>query len=185
MRIPRLRAVVHGVPAPQGSKKANPIYRGSKAKGTRVFTGRVTLTEMSSKVAPWRSAVRSACLTAIAQHGSLRPWEQIAEPVEVRITFAVPRGKTVRRRWPSVAPDIDKLVRSTLDGVSEAAVWASDALVVRLLVEELYQGSEGVLGASGAVVEIYDLEGVEVAAWATQAPGSCLVGTVQTAARPA
>lgn len=169
----RLRAVVYGTPAPQGSKRANPIYRGSAKNGTRRFTGRVTLTEMSKKVAPWREAVQEAAREAIRAQESgqavLAPWEPLQGPVEVRVTFAMPRGKTVRRPWPCVAPDLDKLVRSTLDGLSMAGVWKDDALAVRLVVEELYAGSPGTLDSPGAVIELHTLTPSQAVATATRA----------------
>jgi Holliday junction resolvase RusA-like endonuclease len=169
---PRLRAVAYGTPAPQGSKRANPIYRGSARNGTRRFTGRVTLTEMSKKVAPWREAVCEAAGDAIraqeSRQAALGPWEPLQGPVEVRITFAMHRPKTVRRPWPCVSPDLDKLVRSTLDGLSMAGVWKDDALAVRLIVEELYVGTPGVLEAPGAVIELHDLTGCQVIPTATR-----------------
>lgn len=169
-----LSAVVYGVPAPQGSKKAHAIYRGSTKNGTRQFTGKVTVTEMSKRVAPWREAVRSAVEEAIRLQAAHDAWEGVLDgPVEVHITFALPRPKSVsvtRRPWPAVTPDLDKLIRSTLDGISMGGAWADDKLAVRIGVEKVYAGTPGALPRPGAVIDLWTLEGVSPEAHATVAP---------------
>ncbi|MEV0151556.1 MULTISPECIES: RusA family crossover junction endodeoxyribonuclease [unclassified Nonomuraea] len=166
-----LTAVVYGVPAPQGSKKANPIYRGSAKNGTRSFTGRVTLTEMSKKVAPWREAVRDAVRDAIGLQSAHALWEGVlAGPVEVRVTFALPRGKSVRRPWPITTPDLDKVVRATMDGITMGGAWADDKLAVRITTDKVYAGTPGALERPGAVIDLWALDGVVPEAHATIAP---------------
>jgi len=160
---PVIRAVVYGNPAPQGSKLPRPIYTQGR------FTGRIALVEMSRRVGPWREAVRRAIAAALPQ-----PWEPLTGPVEVRVALIMPKGRTVRRPWPSVAPDLDKLVRSTLDGLTMAGVWAADAQVVRLLCEEVYAGTPGGLDQPGALVEISQI---------TESP-QVTVTTAATAAIP-
>jgi Holliday junction resolvase RusA-like endonuclease len=158
-----LSAVVYGVPAPQGSKKANPIYRGSAKNGTRAFTGQVTLTEMSKKVAPWRQAVQEAVAEAIRFQTTHDLWEGVLDgPVEVRVTFSIRRPTSVsptRRPWPSVTPDLDKLIRSTMDGISMGGAWLDDKLAVRIVTEKVYAGTPGALERPGAVIDIWTLEG--------------------------
>lgn len=166
-----LSAVVYGVPAPQGSKKAHAIYRGSAKNGTRAFTGRVTVTEMSKKVAPWREAVKAAVAEAIQLQTAHEMWAGVLDgPLEVRITFSVPRGKTVRRLWPTTMPDKDKLERSTLDGITMGGAWRDDSLVVRSFTEKVYAGTPGALERPGAVIDIWTLDGVVPEAQATFAP---------------
>lgn len=166
-----LSAVVHGVPAPQGSKKANPVYRGSRKKGTRVFTGKVNMTEMSKKVAPWREAVRDAVAEAIRSQNAHDMWAGVLEgPVEVRVTFALPRGKTVRRPWPTTTPDLDKVVRATLDGISMGGAWEDDKLAVRIVTDKVYAGTPGALPVPGAVIDLWTLDGVVPEAQAAVAP---------------
>lgn len=100
---------VEGEPAPQGSKKAF----------TNPKTGKTILVESSAKVKPWRAAVAAAY-----------PQEPLDGPVMVSIEFLLRRPKSVRRDLPFVQPDLDKLIRSTLDGLTGRA-YHDDAQVVR------------------------------------------------------
>ena len=65
-----------------------------------------------------------------ANHKELRAWRQrIAQgahdatdhvftgPVHVRVEFILPRPKTVKRIYPAVKPDLDKLLRALFDGM--------------------------------------------------------------------
>jgi Holliday junction resolvase RusA-like endonuclease len=166
-----LTAVVFGVPAPQGSKKAHAIYRGSKKNGTRQATGQIVVTEMSKKVAPWREAVKDAVVAAIQLQSAHDMWAGVLNgPTEVRITFSLPRPKSVRRPWPTVTPDLDKLIRSTLDGISMGGAWLDDKLAVRTMTEKLYAGTPGALSRPGAVIDLWTLDGVIPEAQATFAP---------------
>lgn len=140
----RLIVVVHGEPAPQGSKKA---FVNRK-------TGRANLVEASKKVRPWRQAVQAAALEAVQE---VRPGRAAGplwgpdHPLTVRITFSMKRPrshygtgkkantiKPTAPDYPAVTPDLDKLVRSTLDGLGEAGVWHDDSRVVRLTAVKLY-----------------------------------------------
>jgi Holliday junction resolvase RusA-like endonuclease len=111
-----------GVPVQQGSKSA------------RVFAGRAQLFDQNAKALhPWRRLVRSAAEAALL----LDP-QHFEGPVEVELRFEMPRPKTVKRRWPSVKPDLDKLTRAVLDSLTDAGVWGDDAQVVRLQAEKTY-----------------------------------------------
>ncbi|MGW3992398.1 hypothetical protein ACWEF6_02810 [Amycolatopsis sp. NPDC004772] len=79
-----LTLFVPGQPAPQGSKRARPIYRG---KGdAREFTGKVAQTESSKAVKPWRADIRDALLDG---HG--QPRARFDGPVAVELAFVVKR----------------------------------------------------------------------------------------------
>ena len=53
--------------------------------------------------------------------------------------------------WPTGNHgDLDKLVRATLDGLTEGGVWTDDKLVVELLARKRFAGSQ----PSGAAIEI-------------------------------
>lgn len=129
---------VTGIPAPQGSKRAYII----PAKGPR--KARANLVESSSAVKPWRAAV-------------VRDWTAAGHPtatgaVTVAIDFRLPRPKAhygtgrnagkiraaVRRLWHVKKPDLDKLVRSTLDGLTTAGAYLDDSAVVALSVWKEY-----------------------------------------------
>jgi crossover junction endodeoxyribonuclease RusA len=53
------------------------------------------------------------------------------------------RPKTVNRPEPSVAPDLDKLVRAVLDGLT-AIAYRDDGQVVRLTAAKQYGVNPGV-----------------------------------------
>lgn len=122
---------VPGTPAPQGSKKAMPIYRGSRAKGTREFTGKTVMLEQRRKgLDPWRAAVTEAAKDA---------WSRGAPctvPVLLGAMFLLPPWKSTRAGdWPtgSRTGDLDKLIRAVGDSLTEAEVWTDDRLVVGYL----------------------------------------------------
>lgn len=121
----RLKFTVPGIPAPQGSKKA--FVRGTK----------VALVESSDKVGPWRTAVAWSARQATHTNG----WTKTSAAVSVSIAFILPRPKSLPKRTIHhiKKPDIDKLVRSTLDGISDAGIiWADDSQVCDLTVSKIY-----------------------------------------------
>jgi Holliday junction resolvase RusA-like endonuclease len=76
----------------------------------------------------------------------LPAWRKASEePLEVLITFYLARPKTVKRKHASVKPDIDKLIRGTLDPLTQAGVIKDDALVVEVSARKEYcePGQEG------------------------------------------
>jgi crossover junction endodeoxyribonuclease RusA len=121
---------VHGIPAPQGSKR-------------HIGGGRMV--EMSKAVGPWREAVRGETQRAMNGHGML------GGAVRCAITFYLPRpaghygtgrnkGKIRRSapHWPAVRPDLDKLARAVLDGLTEGGAWKDDSQVIQLNVRKIY-----------------------------------------------
>jgi crossover junction endodeoxyribonuclease RusA len=123
---------VLGVPAAQGSKR---------------HVGRGILVESSKKVAPWREAVKAAAVEAL---GDTVPYEG---PVVVTVSFRFARpaghygsGKNVGVLKPSAPPtpisrangDIDKLVRSTLDALTDSQVFGDDSQVALLIASKQY-----------------------------------------------
>lgn len=129
---------VYGAPAPQGSKRA---------------LGRGVMVESSAAVAPWRADVRAA---AFAAH----PGPPMAGPLSITIVFTLAKPKSApkrRRTWPDRRPDIDKLIRSTLDALTSAGIWCDDAQVVRLYAEKAYAGDPGALDRPGAAVTVVPL----------------------------
>lgn len=107
---------VVGEPAPQGSKR---------------HVGRGIMVESSKKVAPWREDVRNAALLAMYHAEQSAP---IDGPVSVQIRFRLRRPTSTPKRvvWPFRKPDIDKLLRSTLDALTTAGVISDDARVVHV-----------------------------------------------------
>lgn len=118
-----VQIMVRGLPAPQGSKRAY-VNR---------YTGRAALVESSAAVKPWRADVRAA----MDYEWCYQPLEG---PVSLRLRFAFhrPKGHTGKRGLlPSAPehkvtkPDLDKLVRSTLDAMT-GVVFRDDSQVISL-----------------------------------------------------
>lgn len=84
----------------------------------------------------WRKAIVDAVKSAMTAAGwlTLGPDDAVA----IEITFWLERPKTVRRPYPSTRPDIDKLARSSLDGLADAHVLSEDGRVVDLTVRKRY-----------------------------------------------
>jgi crossover junction endodeoxyribonuclease RusA len=134
-----LKFTVHGTPAPQGSKKG--YVRG----------GRAVLVESSAAVRPWRQDVTTAAIEAAGG------WTTPDGPVAVHVTFLIRRPASAPRRvWPDRKPDLDKLLRSTLDALTTAGVIADDARVVEISASKVYAAAGQ---PSGAIIRITDLTG--------------------------
>ena len=69
-------------------------------------------------------------------------------PVGLRLTFHLTRGKTVKREHPHVRPDIDKLERAVLDGLT-GVVYEDDSQVTRVTKVKRYADTE-----PGVVIEV-------------------------------
>ena len=92
----------------------------------------------SSKYLPaWRKAVAEAALAEQAETG----WF-CEGPVYVLIYFTLEKPKTVKREFPTVPPDVDKLARSVLDSCS-GIFYNDDAQVVMMTVSKKYGEKPG------------------------------------------
>lgn len=139
---------VFGVdPAPQGSKK----YVGTRrtAAGNNI----PMIVESSPKLPAWRKAVSDAVIATMHASGNLEKFEGA---VKVEAVFYLTRRPSVKRSLPIVPPDVDKLGRSLLDGITARSksgeilgVWKDDSQVVRLDISKVYA-----TGQSGVAVTI-------------------------------
>ena len=143
---------VVGIPAPQGSK---------------TLTRYGAMIEASKKVKPWRNDVEKAALECYDSGA-------INFPVKVEIEFMFPRPISHYRTGQFAhllkdsAPkhcisringDIDKVARSTLDGLSVSAggsVLEDDSLVVELNTRKRYVNKDELPGAYIAISSICD-----------------------------
>lgn len=137
---------VAGQPAPQGSKKAF----------VNKYTGKAQMLESSKvRVDAWRSDVKAVAMD-VFRFGA------ITGPVEVGIRFTQARPKahsgTGRNahllkdsapEFPTGRPDVDKLVRATLDAMTGVA-FTDDSCVVKLQAEKQY-------GEPGAYITVRSL----------------------------
>ena len=135
---------VNGTPAPQGSKRGF------------VVKGRVVMAESSPKVKPWRQDVAAAA----AEAAIVALWMAPAGPIEVVTTFYLPRPRYHYRTGKHAGelkatapvlvdkkPDLDKLVRATLDALTTAGVIRDDAQIAHMSAWKIY-ANNGVTGAS-------------------------------------
>ena len=111
MTVVDLRVI--GQPAPQGSKTRMPngaMVEGSSAVGR-------------AKHRAWRSAVAEAAVGQVA--------EPLDGPLQLTVEFWMPRPASRKRdRWADRKPDLDKLLRCTLDGLTDGGLIRDDARVV-------------------------------------------------------
>lgn len=115
-------AFIEGTPVPQGSKTAV------------VINGKAVMFEANKKHKVWRDHVASR----------MRGATPVTDPVRCELTFIFERPKTVKREWPSVKPDIDKLARTILDAATGHIV-KDDAQVIILNCRKDYGNKAGVL----------------------------------------
>lgn len=135
------------------------------AQGSKRVTRYGALIENSKKVHPWRQDIRHACLEAYQD-------DPIDKACIVTITFRFPRpkshfgtGKNKNKLKPSApefltshaSGDIDKLCRSTLDGLSMTSggtVLKDDSFVISITATKKYiQKNE----LPGAIIKIIPL----------------------------
>jgi Holliday junction resolvase RusA-like endonuclease len=134
-----IRYWIDGEPAPQGSKTGF------------IKNGRVVMVEASKKVKPWREAVAAQ---TIIQLENLYDFP-LAKPVEIALVFYLPKPKTVIRNWPAVKPDLDKLIRSTFDGLTTGGLYTDDALVIAVSASKKYATDR--IGCQVTASEVLDV----------------------------
>ena len=87
------------------------------------------------ELAAWRADIASA-----AKLAGCKP---ILDPIAITMRFRVKRPKSVKREYPTVAPDLDKYVRSVNDGLTGVA-FADDSQVIQIIASKEYADSPGV-----------------------------------------
>lgn len=127
MTVRRLTIRVHGRPAPQGSKDV---------------TRRGHTIEQSVYLPAWRSAVKRDALGAMLRDAGRPPLPMFGPELAVVVdecTFIVTNEqcRTAGTDYPTGTPDIDKLLRATLDALGGspkigAKVFADDSQVVEV-----------------------------------------------------
>lgn len=120
-----LRFEVFGDPQTQGSSRA--FVRG----------GRAIVTSDSPNLRPWRDAVTWAARDAMEASG----WSMLTGPVFCSTDFYLPRPKSApktRDILPAKGKDVDKMVRSIYDSLTNAGVWRDDSQVVEARMGKRY-----------------------------------------------
>lgn len=143
-----MKFVVRGLPVPQGSTRAF-TFRGKDGRPG----ARVTHTN-EAKLADWRAMVHHEAQLVAPK----APWEG---PVAVQLEFRMPRPDSVpthrgrgKKRvrvhaLPHRRPDLDKLCRALLDGLTNV-IFKDDAQVVWLFAKKVY-------GAPAVTVSVEEL----------------------------
>jgi Holliday junction resolvase RusA-like endonuclease len=126
---------VIGVPSPQGSKKAF------------VIAGKARLVESAgAKNKAWRTAVSEmARMTMFALQyepspahpvtgpvPAKEPLQQFVGPTHLEVRFRLPRPSSRPKKWHGwsiTQPDLDKLLRSTLDGLKDGGLIRDDSII--------------------------------------------------------
>lgn len=129
------RAVVLGRPYPEGSKVQG---WGKSVK------------DASPETKVWRGIIKKVCEPLVSE-----PLDGNLE-ISMEFTFAPPKN------WDGVTPpisktfyDIDKLIRSCFDGLTDSGVWVDDARVSKICgAEQFFVGQLGALEEPGMVVGV-------------------------------
>ncbi len=120
-------------PEPQGSAKAF------------VIAGKARVTSDNRKLKPYRQEVTRTAMAELERQNIARPAAAKHTPVWLKVNFflAKPASIPKRRQYPVVKPDIDKLLRATLDSLT-GVLFEDDAQVIACLVGKQYDALERV-----------------------------------------
>ena len=111
---------VKGRPVPQGSLK---------------FINGHAIHVRAQDLALWRAD--------IARNAEFAGVNKAKEAVEVHLTFTTNKPKSVSRKEPHIRPDLDKLIRAVLDGLTGVA-YDDDGQVTKITAIKEYGNVEGV-----------------------------------------
>jgi Holliday junction resolvase RusA-like endonuclease len=143
-----IRIVVYGEPRPKGSPQIVTKSRGKLLRHPRVLND-------SAGTTRWARTVAGAALVAMVQSGlgTAHPCYR-KRPLRVVIVFRLPRPPSEPvRAWPHVKPDLDKLVRSTMDPL-ERIVFDTDSRIVECIARKEYASAGEPIGATIEIDEM-------------------------------
>jgi crossover junction endodeoxyribonuclease RusA len=128
-----MKFTVYVKPQPQGSAKA--FVRGRHT----------VITSDNKKLKPYRNEVTAVVLQACRDEQAATPLASKHIPVGLSLEFFFERPPSIPRKRLSVVvkPDLDKLVRATLDALT-GVLFADDAQVVRVEARKWYGSPERV-----------------------------------------
>jgi Holliday junction resolvase RusA-like endonuclease len=146
-----VKLTVLGTPAPKGSARAFVV------NGRAVVAPGGSATNRKA-IKSWEAAVREAAETyTLGRSGPVF----VDVPIRVRVSFRLARRaghwskkggvKASAPSLPAVKPDLDKLVRATMDAL-EGAVFADDSRIVALSAVKVY----ALPGQEGATIVVTD-----------------------------
>jgi Holliday junction resolvase RusA-like endonuclease len=155
---------VHGTPIPQGSTTAF------------MHKGKPIITSANRHLKGWRTKVRGVAYNA--RNGTQEaPGSPKTAPgyYMIRLSFWMPRPafhygakglKASAPNHPGVKPDLDKLVRAILDGITEAKIWGDDSQVLGIMAVKMYAPAPEAVGVG---VEIFETDNPAVLDWGQSA----------------
>lgn len=148
---------VAGEPRPMGSKSAFVVKTPFGHRAVVTNKPSKGSPETAAKLPAWKDAVTAASMV------ELDDGERTRAPLAISLVFylARPSGHmkpdgSLRKSapcYPAVKPDVDKLIRSTLDALKVAMI-ADDAKVVALTARKLYADGR----ATGADISVEELD---------------------------
>jgi Holliday junction resolvase RusA-like endonuclease len=140
----QIRFTVPGIAVAKGSKRVVPIRRAGAPKGAP--PARHVAIEQPNVVS-FELRVEQIAAIAARRQNLVAPWDG---PVAVELVFAMARprshygsGRNAERvrdgapEHPATKPDVDKLARTILDGITGAII-TDDARVIRLHAQKTY-----------------------------------------------
>jgi crossover junction endodeoxyribonuclease RusA len=106
-----LSFTIFGVAQPQGSTKAF-LPRG---------WARPVITTDNAKLKPWRQQLSQTAMVSMHECGAKMAGRSV--PISIALTFYFDKPKSVRRaaQYKTTKPDLDKLLRAVLDGLTGIA----------------------------------------------------------------
>jgi Holliday junction resolvase RusA-like endonuclease len=133
--VPVLTFTLLGLPISQGSK----AYKGHRR-------GKPVLVESAKGLKPWRIGIQAAIVAAMRHTAPPASGWPLLGPLAVDLCFTMRKpvgAPKLRRTWPIVYPDIDKLCRAVLDEGKLAkgdrpGLWHDDSQVVDLHAWKVY-----------------------------------------------
>jgi Holliday junction resolvase RusA-like endonuclease len=110
---------IEGIPQPQGSKKAF------------IINQRAILVDATAGNKNWRKTVRDA----IEKDPKYR---QFKGAVNASFVFNMPKAKSNTKPQMIQKPDIDKLIRSVMDSLTDSALIEDDCRVVSISAQKIW-----------------------------------------------
>ena len=119
--------VVCGRAEPAGSKRAIPVARDWKTRpGVRW-----RVVDANPRAKSWQAEVAKAAAAAMGER------ELLDGPLFLFATFYAPKPKSVRRAFPTVKPDLTKLLRGLEDAMT-GVIYRDDAQIIEQFMSKRY-----------------------------------------------
>lgn len=129
------------------------FYARLRVIGVPKAQPRVKATKRGNHAGVYTPATAKSWKELISFESAPLAGRQIEGPIALRIHFALRRPK-IRKKdiYVTTKPDIDNLLKSTMDALTDRAVWRDDALIAEISVKKTY---ETINAVPGAVIEIF------------------------------